>query len=1227
MAITKVTNSLVSVNAIHGTLIADNAITSVHIAQNQVTSVQIPDGSITAVQLGVNSVTPSELSAGSVETSHISDANVTTAKIANANVTTAKIANNAITSALIPDGSITDTQLGSGAFTMGTITTTGAIRGPASLTIDPATVGDNTGTVVIAGNLQVDGTTTTVNSTTLDVADKNITIGKGQNESGSGGSGITVDGSNATILWDETNTSWDFNNPITIERAATADMLIAETTSNNTRSFLTTKSKDSGGNNVQLKLGTLGDGPYGMLFTLTNHPLNFATNNAAPQMTLLTNGNFGIGTTNPGSKLSIASGTDSTNQGDGISFYGTAVNNQAAIKSFNTGAYDGDLRFYTSDHSTASTTIGAERMRIDSNGKVGIGTINPSTKLTVKNDSASTSFGGNNIITIQNANTTDNSRMGLAFTGNTGIGSGLALVEAQSYDQSHGKTSLNFSVYSGSWHNDMMVLKEGKVGIGTTTPASTLNVKGDIRITRPVDAGHASEGNWNFSISHEDAARYGSLYITPSVATAEISLMSNKFRFTKAGRLGIGVTAPGEKLEVNGVIQIKRAGDHPAMRFVEDTTTRGYIGSGDWAVNGLAQADFGISSVGVLAFATTGGVERMRILANGNVGIGVVDPDTNLEVNIKGAADGNGIHITSTSATNDPALKLSRNGGAADSFLLRPRGTSGSAYLSIAPGSTPDGGINLSSTGRVGLGGNNAPTSTLHITGTNTADVASNGAAINGLQLSRTSSKGENLYAYMTDGNAAGSSWTGIGNVGKIESYGNNAFEIGSQQNIPVVIGQNNTQKIKIKGDITTHAKFGSTYIESLYTPNGGVQNCRIFEDHLGKWIAIGYFAADAKLSIQTTWGSVRGAPTGLGQSETTVFSADWGDSYPTEVRYLGATDFSNFQETKTIDFIHGVPRGRPWKQFFNNAHRIPDGGTSVSSSLMGTVQGPVGSVKNGWECRGAYDGRGRWHNPSYTHHRMSDATSINCADTAFTTPTSSHFNWEAASDAKISVHNSLDYSGQDGITSAAFGNDDNIVAFFDDYPTNRSNFGGTANNYTSAVYVLMKLPEMQSIGLEGGRARDHQPGEVVQTKLYERGADVSATSGLTGELGHIDFTPLYGNSLLEFNVHANTGTNSAGSVFWQIYQGSPSAVGTLIRRTGNQIVAAYDQAADGHPLPFSWTQYYQLNDDKKSSYRYRVRFTPSGATYWGHTYGSTARSYFTIKEIKQEHDAKGIMD
>ena len=1111
MGITKVTNDLVAVNAIHGTLIADNAITAVHIAQNQVTSVQIADGSITSTQLGANSVDTAELVTGSIDTIHIGDSQVTTAKIADLNVTTGKIANNAITAAKIPDGSITATQLSSSAApTFGTITTTGALRGPASFTIDPATVGDNTGTVVIAGNLQIDGTTTTVNSTTLSVADLNITVASGAgNASAANNAGLTIAGAGATMLYQSSGDEFHFNKPlyvtsayktgtgatfvgqltnsggklrlqsdsnrdieigdtnnagiISVDTSAqsttfSGDLTISsgifttihdittvnkfKTTNNNTRAAISMESKDSSGNAVDLRMHALGDGPRGEIFTFTNHPLAFATNNAAPQMTLLTNGNFGIGTDNPAQTLHVSS-TGATSNGIRIS------NSEG---SFETRVDQGEFYLYDVDDNRIPFLI----------------------------DTA------------------------------------------------------------------------GNVGIGTTTPAKTLDVKGRIQLTRPVDSGHASEGNWDFNISHEDAARYGSLYITPSVSTAEISLMSNKFRFTKDGRLGIGV----------------------------------------------------------------------------------IDPDTNLEVNIQGAADGNGIHITSTATNNDPALKISRNNGAADVYSLRPRGGTGSSnYLAIAPGTTLDSGINMKQNGYVGLGGNTAPVSLLHMYGNNTADVASNGAGINGLHLSRTSSKGENIYAYMTDGNAAASSWAGLGNVGKIESFGNNAFEIGTQQDAPVVIGQDNTQKLRIKGDITAHAKFGATYVEALLTPNGGASaiNTRIFEDHLGKWVAVGYFAANAGTSIQGTWSSVTGMSTNIGQSETTAFSADWGDSYPTEVRYLGATDFNNFQETKTIDFIHGVPVGRPWKNFFNNAQRRPDADTPHSGTThMGSVQGAVGTEKYGWECRGAYDGRGRWHNPSYTHHKMSDvnsSTHLACPTAAFTTATSNAFHWNTYSDAKISVHHSNDYSGQDTASySAAFGRDDTVVGFFDDYPNSRNNMLSSTNNYTSAVFVLMKLPEMQSIGLQGGRSRDHQPGEVVQTKVYERNADISATSGLTGDFGYLDFTPLYGNSLLEFNVHANTGSNDGNTVIWYIYQGSSSVIGTLLRRTGNQIINN-DGNTDGQELPFSWTQYYQLNDDKKSEYRYRVRFSASGATYWGHTYGSSTHSYFTIKEIKQEHNATGITD
>ena len=53
MALTKITNALVSVNAIQGTLIADNAITAVHIATNAVSSTLIADNAITAVHLSL----------------------------------------------------------------------------------------------------------------------------------------------------------------------------------------------------------------------------------------------------------------------------------------------------------------------------------------------------------------------------------------------------------------------------------------------------------------------------------------------------------------------------------------------------------------------------------------------------------------------------------------------------------------------------------------------------------------------------------------------------------------------------------------------------------------------------------------------------------------------------------------------------------------------------------------------------------------------------------------------------------------------------------------------------------------------------------------------------------------------------------------------------------------------------------------------------------------------
>jgi len=92
------------------------------------------------------------------------------------------------------------------------LTLAGELRGPSTLIIDPAAVGDDTGTVRVRGNLQVDGTTTTVNSTTLEVADLNITLAKNAINAGAAdGAGITVAGASANLIYAAATDSWSFN--------------------------------------------------------------------------------------------------------------------------------------------------------------------------------------------------------------------------------------------------------------------------------------------------------------------------------------------------------------------------------------------------------------------------------------------------------------------------------------------------------------------------------------------------------------------------------------------------------------------------------------------------------------------------------------------------------------------------------------------------------------------------------------------------------------------------------------------------------------------------------------------------------------------------------------------------------------------------------------------------------------------------------------------------------
>ena len=76
---------------------------------------------------------------------------------------------------------------------------------------------DATGNVNIAGNLYVSGTTTTVNSADTDIADRLITLNKGEVGAGVTGvySGIEVDrgsSTNVSLRWNESSGFWEITN-------------------------------------------------------------------------------------------------------------------------------------------------------------------------------------------------------------------------------------------------------------------------------------------------------------------------------------------------------------------------------------------------------------------------------------------------------------------------------------------------------------------------------------------------------------------------------------------------------------------------------------------------------------------------------------------------------------------------------------------------------------------------------------------------------------------------------------------------------------------------------------------------------------------------------------------------------------------------------------------------------------------------------------------------------
>ena len=230
----------------------------------------------------------------------------------------------------------------------------------------------------------------------------------------------------------------------------------------------------------------------------------------------------------------------------------------------------------------------------------------------------------------------------------------------------------------------------GNVGIGMTNPGAKLEVKAGaegqgspvtaIKIwgpNTPENSNSAQDIQWGFSVSGSSrirAYRGNSWdtylqFLTNPVTPADDNPQV-RMHISENGNVGIGTTLPNAKLEVRSdgddMVEVLRlstksttwtSGYGPRLTFYNGADLRPMA-----AINGALQTSNN-GNYGYLGFYTRtsdalGLQEKMRVLANGNVGIGKTGPGEKLDVD--GTVKATGYKSSDGSAGLTQALYVSR---------------------------------------------------------------------------------------------------------------------------------------------------------------------------------------------------------------------------------------------------------------------------------------------------------------------------------------------------------------------------------------------------------------------------------------------------------------------------------------------------------------------------------------------------------------------------------------
>jgi hypothetical protein len=402
-------------------------------------------------------------------------------------------------------------------------------------------------------------------------------------------------------------------------------------------------------------------------------------------------GNIGIGTNSPNDKLTILADNYLSFQTSNVTFNS---GRGARIGATSTGSGIGELIFETYKGGSG----GGERMRITSDGCVGIGSSSPAAKLDI--------VGTNTTIALSFGTTVPNNPLFInTYGGAQGIGmdSADAGIRLAGDYAGGGNRLVDIGYYSSgtiahaNWVSRLRVLNNGNVGIGTTLPLGKLHVTGSASVPAALLMGNVGIGTTSFVYAAANRGLleiYGStdslislrnsnnpFYIQKYLADVYINNTDNgavilntnnieRARITSGGNVGIGTTVPTSQLQLSGSLQIGNGTNFGNKFTLYDNFTDGkiaialrqstgasvgddifslYCNSTTGEARLLADDDNG---VGFMTFYMNAS-ERMRITNNGNIGIGTTAPAAKLDVSGGSLSSVSGSRFTIASFTNN----------------------------------------------------------------------------------------------------------------------------------------------------------------------------------------------------------------------------------------------------------------------------------------------------------------------------------------------------------------------------------------------------------------------------------------------------------------------------------------------------------------------------------------------------------------------------------------------